>query len=143
MKMTKPTEVFDNYWIYVNGPAHCNARGPTLGKWLIFKHISCIDQVWETISQTVVSGELGATAAKVSTTKVNPNSSDPNIKVICVYTTAEDRDEVGMKLIPYVCETIRYKTDAETHAWRYACHGDCRVTSRTPEQNKGNLKFKE
>ena len=73
-----------------------NAKGPTLGKWLIFKHISCIDQVWETINQTVVSGELGATANKVSTMKVNPNSSDPNIKVICVYTTAEDRDEVGV-----------------------------------------------
>ena len=76
-----------------------NTKVPTLGKWLIFKHISCIDQVWETTSQAVVSGELGATAAKVST---NPNYSDPNIKVICVYTTAENSDEVGMKLIPYV-----------------------------------------
>ena len=45
-----------------------------LGKWLIFKHISCIDQFWETISQTLVSGEFGATAAKVSTKKVNPKS---------------------------------------------------------------------
>ena len=52
IKMTQPTEVFDNYWIYFNGPAHCSAKGPTLGKWLIFKHISCIEQVWETISQT-------------------------------------------------------------------------------------------
>ena len=25
-------------------------------------NISCIDQIWETISQAVVSGELGATA---------------------------------------------------------------------------------
>ena len=89
---------------------------------MIFKHISCIDQVWETISQAVVSSELGATATIVSTMKVNPNSLDPNIKVICVYTTAEDRDEVGMKLIPYVRETIQYKTDAETCAGRYACH---------------------
>ena len=102
----KPTEVFDNYWIYVNGPAHCSANRPTLGKWLIFKHISCIDQVWETISQTVLSGELGATAAKVSTMMINPNSSKPNIKVISVYTTAEDKDEVVMKLISYVRETI-------------------------------------
>ena len=70
----KPTEVFDNYWIYVNGPVHYSAKGPTLGKWLIFKHISCIDQVWETISQTVLSGELGATAAKVSTMMINSNS---------------------------------------------------------------------
>ena len=38
----------------------------------------------------MVSGELGATATKVSTMKVNPNSSDPNIKVTCVYTTAEE-----------------------------------------------------
>ena len=92
------------------------------------------------------SGELGATAAKVSTTKVNPNSSDPNIKVICVYTTAEDRDEVGMKLIPYVCETIQYKTDAETCAWRYVCHethDDDRVMLRRLEWNEGNPKFKE
>ena len=39
-----------------------------------------------------------------------------------MYTTAEDRDEVGMKLIPYVRETIQYKIDAETRAGRYACH---------------------
>ena len=77
MKMTK----FTGYsWIYVNSPAHCNARGLTLGKCLIFKHISCIDPVCETISQTVVYDELGATPAKASTMKVNPNSSDPNIK---------------------------------------------------------------
>ena len=92
--MAEPTEVFDNYWIYVNGPVHCSAKGPTLDKWLIFKDISCIDQVWETISQTVLYGELGAT------------SSNPNIKVISVYTTAKDIDEVVMELIPYVHETI-------------------------------------
>ena len=93
---------------------------------MIFKLISCTDQILETISQAVVvSGELGATVVKVSAMNVNPNSSDPNIKVICVYTAAEDRDEVGMKLIPYVRETIRYKTDAETHAGRYTCHDDC------------------
>ena len=63
-------------------------------------------QVWGAISQAVVSSELGVTAAKVSTMKVNPNSSNPNIKEICVYTTAEDRYEVVMKLNPYVCETI-------------------------------------
>ena len=74
---------------------------------------------------------------------VNPNSSNPNINMICVYTTAEDRDEVGMKLIPYVRETIRYKTGAETHAGRYGCHGDGKVTSRTLEWNKGNPKFKD
>ena len=74
-----------------------HAREPTLGKWLIFKHnISCIDKVWETISQTVVSSELGATAAKLSTKKVKPNSSDPNIKVICVYTTAEEVNSLCM-----------------------------------------------
>ena len=114
MKMTKFTGY---YWIYVNGPGHCNARGPTLGKWLIFKYISCIDQVWETISQTVVSGELGATPTKVSTMKVNPNSSYPNIKWY-VYIVQQN------KLIHYLCETIRYKTDADTRAWKNACHGD-------------------
>ena len=105
MNITKPTRY---YWIYLNSPAHCNTRGPTLGKWLIFKHISCFDQVWETISQTVVSGEQGATPTKVSIKKVNPNSSGANIKVICGYTTAEYSDQVRMKLIPYVCETIQY-----------------------------------
>ena len=70
--MAKPTEVFDNYWIYFNGLVYCSPKGLTLGKWLIFKDISCIDQVWETISHTVLSGELGAT------------SSNPNIKVISI-----------------------------------------------------------
>ena len=31
--------------------------------------------------------------------KVNPNFSNPNIKVKCAYITAEDRDEVGMNIL--------------------------------------------
>ena len=45
----------------------------------------------------MVSGELGATAFKLSTMKVNPNSSDPNFKVICVYTTAEEDNSLYMR----------------------------------------------
>ena len=51
-----------------------------------------------------------------------------------------------MKLISYVRETILYKTDVESCAWRYACHethDDDRVMLRTLEWNEGNPKFKE
>ena len=62
----------------------------------------------------MVSGLLGAVAAKVSTGCLKPNASDSETKVICVYTTQEDMDEVGLKLIWIVKETIRYKTNMAT-----------------------------
>lgn len=139
---TKPSEEEDEYWIWQQAPLS-ESKGPTLGKWLVFKHKSVIDETWENIRSSVASGELGATTAKVSTMRPNPNASNPDIKVICVYTTAKDIDEVGMKLIPLVRQTIRYKTDEATLSGLYINRGSSRTTCKTLEWNKGNPKFKK
>lgn len=137
--LRNPSEVYDDYWIWESGP---EKKGLTLGKWLIFKHKSAIDKTWETVRRAVASGELGATGAKVSTMRDNSNAWNPDMKVICVYTTAEDVDAVGLKLIPLVRQTIRYKTDEATLAGVYANRGFTKTTCRTLEWNNGSPKFK-
>ena len=141
--LRKPTETHDAHWIWQDPPPSIRDKGETLGKWLVFKHKSRIDETWEKIRKVVESGELGATGAKTSTMKYNPNATSPDTKVICVYTTAEDMDEVGLKLIHIVCQTIRYKTDEATISGKYTCHGSGKVTCRTLEWNKGNPTFKD
>ncbi len=100
---------------------------------------------WSGLRQAVQSGELGATGAKVSTRRPSPNSKNPNMHVICVYTTREEMDEVGLKLIhlPLVRHNIRYKTDEATLAGKYTCHGDGKVTCRTLNWNDGNTVFED
>ena len=138
-----PSQENDAYWIWQDGPPHIRDKGPTLGKWLVFKHKSCIDQVWEKIKKATASGELGATASKVSTMRENPNASNPAMKVICVFTTAEDIDEVGLKLIFMVKQTIRYKKDDATYSGIYSNRGFNNISCKTLEWNKGDPKFKE
>ena len=136
-----PTTTFDAYWIYQEGPPSLSKK-KALGKWLVFQYKTKIDDTWEEVRQAVQSGQLGAIACKVSTMRPNPNSSNPNMLVICVYTTEEDMDEVGLKLVHIVKQKIRYKTDETTRAGKYACHGDVNVTCRTLDWNKGKLVFK-
>ena len=139
----RPSKERDTYWIKERAPKECRSRGETYGKWLVFKHVSVIDKNWDIVSKAVASGELGATGCKVSTRKKSPNSADDDMHVICVYTTKEDMDEVGMKLIPFVKQTIRYKTDEATLTNKYTCHGDGKVTCRTLEWNSGRPRFKD
>ena len=140
--MQKPTTTYDPYWIWQDAPLSCKSRGETLGKWMIFQHKSQIDETWEKVRQLVESGEMGATGAKVSTMRENPNARNPDVKVICVYTTEEDVDEVGLKLIQVARCTIRYKKDETTLAGIYSGPGKDKVTCRTLEWNKGNPRFK-
>uniref|UniRef100_A0A1X7V8B3 Uncharacterized protein n=1 Tax=Amphimedon queenslandica TaxID=400682 RepID=A0A1X7V8B3_AMPQE len=137
-----PTQVFDDYWIWQEAPEE---KGETLGKWLVFKHKSVIDKTWATVRKAVASGELGpgCNGAKVATMLENPTATNPDIKVICVYTTAEDVDPVGLKLIQLVKQKIRYKTDEATMAGVYAINGFTKTTCRTLDWNNGNPKFTE
>ena len=137
----KPTEVYDEPWIYQKNPN----RRKSLGKWLVFKHITVIDKHWENIRRAVESGELGAEQAKVSTMADDdgPTDGDREMGVICVYTTKETMDDVGMKLIQLVKQTIRYKTNEATLSGRYTCRGDGKVTCRTLSWNNGRPKFTE
>lgn len=137
----KPSEIYDKLWIYQDAPESCENRGDTLGKWLIFKKTSKIDETWEEVRKLVESGELGATAAKVSTMKDNPNASNKRMKVICVYTTKEDIDDIGLKLIQVIKHTIKYKTDEATLAGKYSWSNTGKPTCRTLEWNDGNPVF--
>ena len=111
----------------------------------MFKRKTTIDETWEQIRQAVQSGELGATRANVSTRQPSPVSRDHNVHVICVYTSREEMDEVGLKLIhlPLVRRNISYKTDEATLAGKYRCYGDTNVTCRTLYWNDGNPVFKD
>lgn len=142
----KPSEDYENYWTYADAPPEVRERGETYGKWLIFQKPPQIYDTWEDVSRRVESGELGATAAKVATMKENPNAyaskKDPS-KVICVYTTERDIDEVGMRLVHVVKQTIRYKTDEATRAGIYIGRGYKRTTIKTIEWNRGKPFIKD
>jgi len=88
MKTTIPSQMLDNYWIYAhfqNYQFKRNKNERESGKWLIFEHISEIDETWKKVEMATVKGLLGP-SSKVSTAKPNPNAFDPTAKVICVYT---------------------------------------------------------
>ena len=136
----KPSQTYDYYWIWQRAPI-LSADKETLGKWLVFKPVSKIDETWEKIRELVASGELGATGAKVSTMRESPYATSRFDKVICVYTTREDMDEVGLKLIQVVQQTIRYKTNEETRAGNYSWSGKGKVTCRTLTWSHGNPQF--
>ncbi len=83
-----PSQNHDEYWIYTyfqsyqfKQPKHERESG----KWLIFDHISEIDDTWKKVEVATIKGLLGP-SAKVATAKPNPNAFDPMTKVICVYT---------------------------------------------------------
>lgn len=136
----KPSEEYESYWIWKEAPSK---SGPTLGKWLIFQKVSKLDATWKEVSEAVGSGDLGATGAKVATMRDNQLAQDRNIKVICVYTSREDMDEVGLKLINLstVRHTIRYKTDEATLAGVYQKTGFKKTTIRSLYWNNGKPFF--
>ena len=141
-----PTSVTDRYWVYARPPQR-ELLGKTYGKWLVFrpKASGALDEIWHVIRQCVVSKEFGdgCTAAKCSTARENPDEApegSPN-GVICVYTTKETIDEVGLLLIQKVCQTIRYKTDETTLKGLYAFKGHGKVTIRTLYWNDGKPSF--
>ena len=129
---SKPSETYDQFWILASAPTEIlRRRGQTYGKWLIFRDNSEIDALWEEVRQAVESDILLATGAKVSTMRENPNSTNPDQCVICVYTTIDDIDEVGMRLVKLVKQTIRYKSDEATLAGVYSNRGFKKTTMKT------------
>ena len=141
-----PTSVADRLWVYARPPQR-ELLGKTYGKWLIFrpKASGALDEIWHVIRHCVETKEFGdgCTAAKCSTARENPDEApegSPN-GVICVYTTKETIDEVGLMLIEKVRQTIRYKTDETTLKGLYAFKGDGKVTIRTLYWNDGEPSF--
>ena len=129
-----PSAVSDDWWIRaVNRTGNYPRRTPYSGKWLLFVPNSKVDTVWATIKRATEEGRLGL-SSKVATARPNPHATDPETKVICVYTY-DHRDEKDVLRIRGVlrelgfAEAIPYKTDAATLAGRYRVRGDTRVST--------------
>ncbi|MHA1328951.1 MAG: putative phosphothreonine lyase domain-containing protein [Promethearchaeota archaeon] len=88
--------------------------------------------LWFKIKEALNTGKLGH-SAKVSTARPNPNTQDPNKKVICVYTyNWTDEEDVirireELRKIGVIWE-IPYKVDEDTFKCRYRVKGDRRIS---------------
>lgn len=129
-----PSTTIDYYWIYAirevevdNYPKSINP-----GKWLIFEDISAIDELWSKIKKATKDGKLGP-SSKVATAKPNPNATNSNIKVICVYTSdwtdkadvmkiREELRKLGIE------KKIPYKSDEDTIAGKYSVTGSKNIS---------------
>ncbi len=88
--------------------------------------------MWGKIKKATEEGKLSS-SAKVATAKPNPNATNPEIKVICVYTydwTDEDdvrriREELR-KL--GIINKIPYKADEDTLSGKYGVKGNTRIS---------------
>lgn len=134
-----PSQVIETYWIIaVRKHGGYPPKGKTTdpsksGKWLIFVEVKNIDEVWRKIKTATENGLLGA-ASKVSTSKPNSKSSDPNKRVICIYTyDYTDKEDVlrvreELRKIGIVSK-IPYKTDVATREGQYEVNGNTRIST--------------
>ena len=93
------------------------------GKWLVFEKMDNIDEIWSIIVEAMKKDELGGCIeAKCSTRFFNPTAYGPGpitTNQISVYTTEDNKMEVGEKLIHLVQRDIRYKLEKDTQSYRY------------------------
>lgn len=129
----KPSEVTDAYWIYAERK---KGRYPKpsqrSGKWLVFVDVKNIDEVWTRIKKATEEGRLGD-SVKVATAKPNPNATNPDTKVICVYTY-DWTDEKDIKRVREelrklgITNKIPYKADEDTLSGKYRIRGNTRIS---------------
>lgn len=82
----KPSEVTCTYWLHAERKSGTYPEATeNCGKWLVFVPALQIDEVWANIKLATEEGRLGS-SAKVATARPNPNATNPDTKVICVYT---------------------------------------------------------
>jgi hypothetical protein len=129
----RPSQETRQYWLYAESLVHkFPADCPDSGKWLVFVHVTRVDEVWESIRSATMRGELGP-EAKVSTMKPNPNATTLDKKVICVYTYdwADEADvrRVRQKLRELgITWKIPYKTDRDTLEDKYVTKRYSRIS---------------
>lgn len=128
----KPSEVTDTSWIHsfrIRGKYPHSTE--EVGKWLVFVPVTEIDSRWEKVKEATENGLLG-NHSKVSTARPNPNATDSNTKVICVYTyDSENEDDLlrvrGELEKLGVKWKIPYKTDQKTLEGKYRIRGDTKI----------------
>ena len=104
------------------------------GKWLVFVPISQTNEVWAKIKKATEDGKLGG-SSKVATALPNPNATESDKKVICVYTydwtDEEDVVRVREELRKLgVTGKIPYKSDEDTLQGKYRISGDTKISKR-------------
>ena len=128
MSEKKASQIFDSYWVYARrkkgGYPENTIRS---GKWLIFVPFSEVDEWWDLIKICTEKGLLGH-ASKVATARPNPNTRDPNMKVICVYSYDSDDKQDVMRIRAElkklgIIQKIPYKTDKATLEGKYSIQG--------------------
>jgi hypothetical protein len=130
---SKPSEVTAAFWLYAERKTGTYpAATENNGKWLVFALVSQIDEVWAKIKLATEEGRLGC-SAKVATARPNPNATNPDSKVICVYTydwtDEEDVKRIRQELRQLgITSKIPYKADADTYAEKYAVRGHRRIS---------------
>ncbi|MBF0571704.1 MAG: DUF1917 domain-containing protein [Candidatus Omnitrophica bacterium] len=128
-----PSQETSECWLFANRlqgtyPPHSKNGG----KWLIFVPIERIDNAWSKIKLATEAGKLGE-ESKVATAKVNPNTTNSNVKVICVYTYDWTDEEDVMRIRQElrqlgITRKIPYKADEDTDSGRYANKGKGRIS---------------
>lgn len=116
-----PTTFDGSYWLYTEAVERC--RSSASGKWLVFVYLADVDRYWGIISHAVKSGRLGS-SAKVATAAPSPLSTNPRVRLICVYTDDwHDKDDVRRVLQCLrelgISWPLSYKTDEATLDGRY------------------------
>ena len=129
-----PSEVTDAYWIYATRQkgTYPKSNPANSGKWLVFASVDDVDIVWKKIKTATENGQLGG-ASKVATARPNPNATNNNMKVICVYTydytDKEDVMRIRQELRKIGIENkIPYKTDNATRQGQYQVKGNTRIS---------------
>ena len=99
---------------------------------MIFVDESEIDTWWTTIKEATQNGRLGD-ASKVSTARPNPSASNPNQRVMIVYTY-DWTDEMDVMRVREelrklgVTWKIPSKSDEDTMSGKYRVRGDTRIS---------------
>ncbi len=129
----KPSEVTDVYWIYAGRKRGKYPKSTQKsGKWLVFVNFKNVDEVWAKVKKATEEGKLGG-SAKVATAKPNPNATNPDTKVICVYTY-NWTDEKDIKRVREelrklgITNKIPYKADEDTLSGKYRVKGHTRIS---------------
>ena len=128
-----PSKEMEEYWVYAISPFDYPESTENVGKWMLFINIEFIDEVWNKIANAIEEGKLGK-HAKCATMKPNPNASNPNSKVICIYTyDSEDKKDVAriawnLFKLGVVSFPLNYKKDKVTLEGKYANRGNKRIS---------------
>jgi hypothetical protein len=121
--MSKPSETFDDPWVWAESPSFKEEETPRSGKWMIFISQEHHDATWEVIRVATESGELGF-LAKAATAFENPLRGAARSLLTCVYTNDYSNHEdvrrvlVALRQLGFTGR-LSYKADNDTRSGNY------------------------